>query len=185
MATWIWNKSAEKNIDELTIDILNEKVNLTEFEIEPIIRFLPRLNTAISKTLEKENYPSDFIIEAKFFIKIFQKHPHVNCTTFLLDKEGKNYMGSSISFNVYDNNFEEFNLRKNNDMDWASEGENQLNTSEWFGAILRYVLSLGKRKFNSFYNQKELKKNAIIGNLFQIILMILFFYILYRYMQPD
>ncbi|MDO5981733.1 hypothetical protein [Flavivirga spongiicola] len=185
MATWIWNTSVEKDIDELSINILNKEVNLKELEIKPILAFLPRLNTAISKTLENENYPSDFIKEAKFFIKIFHKNPHIKCTAYLSDKEGKKYMGDSISFNVYDNNFEHFNLRPNNDMDWASEGENQLNTSEWFGAMLRFFGSFGKRKFNSFYNQRELKKNAIIGNLFQITLMILFFYFLYRYMQSN
>ena len=184
MATWIWNTSAQKDIDELTIDILNKKVDPKECEIEPILTFLPKLNTAITKTLENENYPSDFIIEAKFLIKIYRKNPHLKCITSLSDKEGEKYMGSIISFNVYDNNFEQFNLRSNNNMDWANEGENQLNTSEWIGALLRYFGSFGKRKFNSFYNQKELKKNAIIGNLFQIILVVLFFYFLFRYMQP-
>lgn len=185
MATWIWNISVEKNIDELSIDILNKKINLKELEIEPILIFLPKLKTGISKTLENENYPSDYIKEAKFFIKIFQKDPHIKCTAFLTNKEGEKYMGESIQFNVYDNNFKYFNLRANNDMDWASEGENQLNTSEWLGAILKYFVSFGKRKFNSFYNQKELKKNAIIGNLFQIILLISFFYFLYKYMLPN
>ena len=64
-------------------------------------------------------------------------------------------------------------------MDWASEGENQLNTSEWFGALIRYFICFGKRKFNSFYNQRELKKNALIGNLFQIFLFILLLIYLY------
>ncbi|GGZ95088.1 hypothetical protein [Algibacter mikhailovii] len=183
MATWIWNTSIEKNIDELNIDIIKKEVNLNEFEIEPILIFLPRLNAAISKTLENENYPSDYIQEAKFFIKIFKNHPHVKCTAFLSDIEGKKYMGDSISFNVNDNNFKEFKVRPSNDMDWASEGENQLNTSEWFGALIRYFMGFGKTKFNSFYNQKELKKNAIIGNLFQITLLIVFFYLLYRFTQ--
>lgn len=183
MATWIWNTSTEKGINEFNIDIINKKVNLKEFEIEPILIFLPKLNAAIYKTLINENHPSNYIQEAKFYIKIFQKHPHIKCTAFVSDKEGKMYMGNSFSFNVYDNNFKAFKLRPNNNMDWASEAENQLNTSERLGAMLRYSISFGKTKLSSFYNQKELKKNAIIGNLFQIILLIAFFYFTYRFMK--
>jgi hypothetical protein len=179
MATWIWNVSVEKSIDELKIDIVNKKVYPRDLEIQPILEYIPNLNRAIIKTLENEKYPADFIQEAKFHIKIIQEDPHLNCTAILADKDGKKYLGNIFSINVYDNHFKHFNLRSNNDMDWASEGENQLNTSEWFGALLRYFGHFGKRKFNSFYNQKELKKNAIVGNLFQIILMFLFFYVLY------
>ncbi len=56
---------------------------------------------------------------------------------------------------------------------------NELNSSEWFGAIIRYFWHLGKRKFNTFYNQKELKKNAIIGTVFKIVLFITFIFFLY------
>ena len=31
-------------------------------------------------------------------------------------------------------------------MDWLNEAGNQLNTSEWFGAIIRYGLHFGKKK---------------------------------------
>jgi len=46
------------------------------------------------------------------------------------------------------------------------------NISEWFGAIFRYGLYFGKRKFNTIYNAQEYRKNAIIGNLLQIVLLI-------------
>jgi len=180
MATWIWNLSAEKDIDELTIDIFRNKVEPKELEITPILFHLPRIKSAIIKTQMNENYGLNYILEAKLYIKVYQKNPHIKCTTILTNKEGEKYIGTKRSYNVYDNNFKHFNVRVNNDMDWASEGENQLNTSEWFGALLRYFAYFGKRKFNSFYNQRELKKNAIIGNLFQMTLFILFFYFLYQ-----
>ena len=179
MSTWIWNVSVEKEIDELTIDILNHQVQPKELEIKPILFHLPRIKAAIQKTLENENYALDYIQEGFLYIKIYKNDPHLKCTVILTNKEGKKYLGPKLSFHVYDNNFKHFNLRANNDMDWESEGENQLNTSEWFGALLRYFVYFGKRKFNSFYNQRELRKNVFIGNLFQIALLILLFYYLY------
>ena len=185
MATWIWNLSAEKDIDELSIDILRNKVEPKELEITPILFHLPRIKTAIIKTQKNENYNLNYIQEAKIYIKVYQDDPHIKCTTILTNNEGEKYIGTKLSYTIYDNNYKHFNLRaNNNNMDWASEGENQLNTSEWFGALLRYFAHFGKRKFNSFYNQRELKKNAIIGNLFQITLFILFFYFLYK-MYPQ
>ncbi len=53
-----------------------------------------------------------------------------------------------------------------------TEADNELNSSEWFGAILRYFWYLGKRDFNSFYNPKELRKNVLIGYLVKIIVII-------------
>ncbi|NGX85116.1 hypothetical protein [Aequorivita sp. KMM 9714] len=43
-------------------------------------------------------------------------------------------------------------------MEWQNEAEAELNSSEWFGAIIRYFFHLGKKKFNTFYNERELKK---------------------------
>ena len=58
------------------------------------------------------------------------------------------------------------------DMQWQNAADAELNSSEWFGAIIRYLWHFGRREFNSFYNQKELKKNALIGYLFKIVLLI-------------
>ena len=58
--------------------------------------------------------------------------------------------------------------------------ESELNSSEWLGAILRYIWHLGKRNFNSFYSQKELIKNKRVGRWFKaflIIILILFGYL--------
>ncbi|WP_299679689.1 hypothetical protein [uncultured Dokdonia sp.] len=67
------------------------------------------------------------------------------------------------------------------DLNWQNEADAQLNTSEWFGAIIRYFWNLGRKKFGTFYNQNELKKNAIIGWLFQLILIIVLLCIGYYY----
>lgn len=67
------------------------------------------------------------------------------------------------------------------ELNWQNEADSELSSSEWFGAIIRYFWHLGRRKFDSFYNQKELKKNAIIGLLFKMIVIFILIYIGYRY----
>lgn len=57
-------------------------------------------------------------------------------------------------------------------MEWQNEAEAELNSSEWFGAIIRYFFHLGKKRFNTFYNERELKKNALVGYAFKIVLLI-------------
>ena len=54
-------------------------------------------------------------------------------------------------------------------MEWQNESDAELNSSEWFGAIIRYFFHLGKKKFNTFYNERELKKNALVGYTFKIV----------------
>ena len=49
---------------------------------------------------------------------------------------------------------------------------NAANVAEWFGAIFRYFLHFGNRKFNTLYNAQEYRKNAIIGSLLQLIVLI-------------
>jgi len=181
MADWIWNAATEKGINELTIDILNYKIHPRELQLKPLVIFLPKLKEKINKQLEREGFSPDFIIDAKFHIKILETENTLRCTPILRDRKEKTYLGNVHFEHPYDNNFEVFNSRSENDMDWENEADNALNTSEWFGAILRYVFYFGKRHFNTFYNQKQLKKNALVGYLFQIILIVLFFYLFYLY----
>ncbi|TCI90770.1 hypothetical protein [Tenacibaculum sp. M341] len=47
--------------------------------------------------------------------------------------------------------------------------DNALGTSEWFGAIIRYLFFLGKRKFNTIYNEKDFWKNVIVGYIFKVV----------------
>ncbi|RKN81524.1 hypothetical protein [Ulvibacterium marinum] len=79
------------------------------------------------------------------------------------------------------NDSKERKAEKIEELNWQNEADSELNSSEWFGAIIRYFWHLGRRKFDSFYNQKELKKNAIIGWLFKMIVIFILIYIGYRY----
>ena len=70
---------------------------------------------------------------------------------------------------------------KNNSLpEWDNKAKGELHTSEWFGAIIRYFLHFGRRKFDTFYNKNELKKNVIIGWLFKILAFLLICSIVYQ-----
>lgn len=62
---------------------------------------------------------------------------------------------------------------QNNDFDWQTSADSSLNISEWFGAIIRYLIHFGNKKFDTLYNQKELKKNVLIGYLFTLALLVI------------
>ena len=54
-----------------------------------------------------------------------------------------------------------------------------INIAEWLGAMLRYGCSFGKRDFKTLYNAEEFVKNAWIGTVFQILMFVLFFALLF------
>ncbi|SHJ28256.1 hypothetical protein [Aquimarina spongiae] len=73
--------------------------------------------------------------------------------------------------------------KKHNGLHWQTEADSELNSSEWIGAILRYFWHLRRKKFDTIYNPKQLKKNAIIGWLFKMTILLTMIYIGYRYMS--
>lgn len=181
MADWIWNSSTERGFNELTIDILNENIEPNALNIKPIKIYLPELKKFIAEYLTNNNLDANEITDAKFYIKLFEKENRLRCVAVLTDYNKKKIMGTEHFEHPYDNNFKVFKARKENDMDWANEADHQLNTSEWIGAIIRYFLSFGRKKFNTFYNRKELKRNALTGYFFQVSILILILYLGYKY----
>lgn len=71
--------------------------------------------------------------------------------------------------------------RKEDGMQWLNAADSELNTSEWFGAIIRYFWCFGRKKFNVFYNQEQLKKNVLVGYIFKILLLIGLVVVAYLY----
>ncbi len=64
-------------------------------------------------------------------------------------------------------------MDKKPDHNWQTEGFNELYSSEWFGAIIRYFWHLGRKPFNTFYTPKQLKKNALAGWVFKVLVVII------------
>ncbi len=179
MADWIWNIAIQKGYIELVIDIQKSTITPKVLALKPILIQVPKFKNTIQEILKSEGKPTDFIIEATFQIQLYEKENTLKCLAILTDINGKKYLGDKQSFHPHNNDPKWFKIHSKNDMDWLNEAGNQLNTSEWFGAIIRYSAHFGKRKFNTFYNQKELKKNAIVGYIFQVSAIILLFYFLY------
>lgn len=63
-------------------------------------------------------------------------------------------------------------LKNEKSMNWSTDGAGELHTSEWFGAIIRYLYHLGKRPFNTLYTEDQLQKNSIIGWIFKMVMVI-------------
>lgn len=55
---------------------------------------------------------------------------------------------------------------------WGTEADMQLAESEWIGAIIRYYFYLRKKDFNTLYCKKDVLKNALIGWIFKMIVLI-------------
>ena len=70
MSDWIVNAAFELGINEVSVDVLEKRILPSEMEIKPLLYYLDALPLIISKTLKSNNLPPDFIIEAKFEIRI-------------------------------------------------------------------------------------------------------------------
>lgn len=58
-----------------------------------------------------------------------------------------------------------------------NEATAHVHTSEWLGAIIRYLFFLGYRDFKYYYNstKRQYRLNVFVGWLFKLILFIGFF----------
>lgn len=96
MADWIWNTAERGGISKIEIDILNDKVSPRELQITPIVTQLIDLRQTIQKTLSVNNFPEDFIVEAKFTIDIQKKDGRwFTCVPTVKDKDGREYLGKT------------------------------------------------------------------------------------------
>ena len=105
MADWIWNAANEKGVKDLVIDILHNTVVPRELEIKPFVAQLAGLRDTIVKTLTRNDFPPDFIVDAKFTIFISQQHKALrlfSCKATLTDKEGRVYEGKTYTEKAYE-----------------------------------------------------------------------------------
>lgn len=175
MVDWIWNLATEYQISELTIDIFNKSVVPSSLQSDALIVHLTTLKETIFKTLKQEGFQSDFIQQACFLIKINQPLNQLTCKAKLEDKNGNVYLGQEYLEHPYQNDFRQFKTKDKNDFEWTMESDNSLNSAEWFGAIIRYWLNSRDKEFKYYYNQRQLRKNLIIGWLLQVFVAILLF----------
>jgi hypothetical protein len=96
MADWIWNAADRLGVSEIEIDILNDAVTPRELEMHPIVAQLKDLRETIRKTLLSNQFPEDYITEARFAITIPEKGSRwFTCIPTIKDKDGKKYVGKT------------------------------------------------------------------------------------------
>lgn len=66
---------------------------------------------------------------------------------------------------------------------WESETYYHAHSSEWLGAVVRYLLLFGRKDFDAISVKKERKKNSVIGTILKLILFFLFIYLVYRFVE--
>ncbi|CAM1372401.1 hypothetical protein [Tenacibaculum xiamenense] len=59
----------------------------------------------------------------------------------------------------------------------------ELATSEWFGAIIRYLFGFGKKGFSHYYNEKNLRKNTVVGYVFKLIMLVFFIVVAFYFIK--
>lgn len=90
MSDWIINSAYELGIKQLEIDIIEKKVTPNELNIKPILIHLGHLNSIIKSTLKSNNLPENFIIEAKFNIKI-EEEKKLICSSYIVGTNKRIY----------------------------------------------------------------------------------------------
>jgi hypothetical protein len=111
MADWIWNAANEKNITDIEIDILKERVQPRELQIEPITGHLVRLRETITSILSSNDFENEFIVDAKFKIYVSQKYKVMrllSCQAILTDKDGRIYKGKTYTEKACEEPFKVF-----------------------------------------------------------------------------
>jgi len=90
MSDWIVNSAFDIGIYNVKIDILRKEIFPKELMIKPLLSYLDYLPKIIDKTLQSNNLPSDFIIEAVFDIKI-TKNRQIICSNYTVGKNERIY----------------------------------------------------------------------------------------------
>ncbi|UCD61087.1 MAG: hypothetical protein JSV59_00485 [Flavobacteriaceae bacterium] len=66
---------------------------------------------------------------------------------------------------------------------WESETDHHAHSSEWLGAVVRYLLLFGRKDFDAIFVKKERKKNYVIGTVIKLALFFLFIYLVFRFVE--
>lgn len=101
MSDWIVNAANDFKIQKLEIDILNNRILPQELNIKPLLVYLESLRQIINKTLESNNLPKGFVIEAKFIIRITNARELI-CENYVKGENEKYYKTKDYSEQSYE-----------------------------------------------------------------------------------
>ncbi len=113
MADWIWNAANEKNVSDIEIDIMNQKIFPQALQIKPIVEQLSRLQQTIKKELTSNGFSEDFIVKAKFEIYIAPENKAqkiFSCLATLEDKDRNIYRSKPYAEMAYEDKFKVYKI---------------------------------------------------------------------------
>lgn len=106
MADWLYNGMIELEIDEVTIDVLNETIFPYEISILPLKLNVPRLKGIIERILLSNGFDDGYIKSAKLIIKIHKDiNRHLLCKTEAIDINKKVYVSKEMIEKAYEEPF--------------------------------------------------------------------------------
>ena len=95
MADWLNFIARDKNVKEIVIDILNNKIEPEDTDIKPLKADLKKLREILKKELSKNGFEMDFIKKAVMKFEIPIDNPRfkntIYCYPFIEDETGKIY----------------------------------------------------------------------------------------------
>ncbi len=94
LSDWLINSSIKFNLSEITLDIINARVEPSDLNLYPFIINLHEIKPIIAKELNGNGFPPDFIVEAKINVKFtipIESKRFIKCYPFLIDKNGNKY----------------------------------------------------------------------------------------------
>ncbi len=102
MADWLLNTAQQLNIDEVTIDIINETYIPNELNFHPFTYELPFLKAIIERTLTHNGFGKDFIIEAKMLVGFRMESRELVCNSWVMDRENNKYITEPFTIISYE-----------------------------------------------------------------------------------
>ena len=112
MADWLLNTAKQLNIDEITIDIINQTHIPSELNFHPFTYELPFLKAIIEKTLTHNGFAKNFIIEAKIKVDFRRESKELVCYSWLEDRESNKYFVGPLTELSYGEEFNPFDLKE-------------------------------------------------------------------------
>jgi hypothetical protein len=111
MADWMLNTARRLNVDEITIDIINQTHIPSELNFHPFTYELPFLKAIIERTLTHNGFDKDFIIEAKITVEFLKESKELTCHAWLVDRESNKYSVGPLTELSYCEEFNPFDLK--------------------------------------------------------------------------
>lgn len=110
MADWLLNAAKQLNIDEITIDIINNTYIPKELNFHPLTYELPFLKRIIERSLTSNGLNKDFIIEAKIKVVFRKESRELICIPWLVDINNNKYEIEQLTEFSYSEDFNPFDV---------------------------------------------------------------------------